>query len=65
MLPQAAPSTFQLFDGGTLTSTTDTLAFPIGGLAHGAYVVRVLVDGAGTPFVPGPGGIPAGPVVTV
>jgi hypothetical protein len=65
MLPQAAPTNYQLFDGGTLTSATDTLDFPIGGLAHATYIVRVLVDGAETPFVLGPGGVPTGPLVTV
>jgi hypothetical protein len=65
LFPQATPTTFQLFDGGTLTSATDTLDFPIGGLAHGTYIVRVLVDGAETPLVLGAGGVPVGPLVTV
>jgi hypothetical protein len=65
MLPQAAPTTYQLFDGRTLISATDTLDFPIGGQTNGTYIVRVLVDGAETPFVLGPGGVPIGPTVTV
>jgi hypothetical protein len=63
MLPQATPANYQLFDGGTLAA--DTLTFPIGGLAPGNYIVRVLIDGTETQLTLGPGGVPVGPLVTV
>lgn len=65
MLPQGAPANGQLFDGGTLTEASDTVTFPITGLAPGNYIVRVLIDGAETPVIPGPGGVPVEPLVTV
>jgi hypothetical protein len=65
MLPQATPANGQLFDGGTVASATDTLVFPIAGLAHGTYFVRVLIDGAMSPMTTGPGGVPNGPSIAV
>lgn len=59
------PSPGRLFDGGVLTAASDTLIFPIPGLAHGTYFARVLVDGAESPLVYGYGGAPVGPTVTV
>ena len=50
MLPQTSPPAGGvMFDGGAQTHATDTLSFPIAGLAHGTYFVRVLVDGADEP----------------
>jgi hypothetical protein len=65
MLPQAAPTNGQIFDGGTQPSATDTLVFPVDGLANGTYFVRVLIDGAMSPLTTGPGGAPNGPPFTV
>jgi len=70
LLPQPAPAQpaaagGQLFDGGTLAADTDTLVFPLAGLASGTYVLQVLIDGAASPLSTGPGGAPTGPSVTV
>jgi hypothetical protein len=66
LVPQTSPpGPGLLFDGGTLTMASDTLTFPIPGLAPGQYFARVLVDGAESPLAYGYGGAPIGPVVTV
>jgi hypothetical protein len=66
LLPQTSPpGPGLLFDGGTLTATSDTLTFPIPGLPSGQYFARVLVDGAESPLAFGYGGVPIGPVVSV
>jgi hypothetical protein len=65
MLPQANPAAGWLFDGGTLRADSDTLTIPIPGLPPGTYLVRVLIDGAQTQLVPGAGGAPVAPSVTV
>src|SRR5580704_13184023 len=66
LIPQTSPpSPGLLFDGGVLTTASDTLTFPIPGLASGQYFARVLVDGAESPLAYGYGGAPIGPVVTV
>lgn len=65
MLPQAAPANGEIFDGGTQSSATDTLVFPIAGLPAGVYFVRVLINGAMSPLATGPGGAPDGPSVTI
>jgi Pvc16 N-terminal domain/IPT/TIG domain len=66
LIPQTSPpSPGRLFDGGVLTTASDTLTFPIPGLASGQYFARVLVDGAESPLAYGYGGAPIGPVVTV
>jgi hypothetical protein len=65
MLPQAAPTNGRIFDGGTQPSATDTLIFPITGLAPGPYFVRVLIDGAMSPLTAGPGGAPNGPPIII
>jgi hypothetical protein len=66
LLPQTSPpGPGQLFDGGVMQQATDTVTFPIPGLASGQYYARVLVDGAESPLAYGYGGAPIGPVVTV
>jgi hypothetical protein len=65
MLPATSPAAGFLFDGGTLTADADVLTIPIPGLAAGAYIVRILVDGAESPVVLGPGDVPTAPSVTV
>jgi hypothetical protein len=66
LIPQTSPpSPGLLFDGGVLATASDTLTFPIPGLASGTYFARVLVDGAESPLVYGYGGAPVGPTVTV
>lgn len=66
LLPQASPpASSMLFDGGTLTADSDTVTIPVPGIAPGTYVARVLVDGAESPLVTGPGGIPVAPLVTI
>jgi hypothetical protein len=66
LIPQTSPpSPGQLFDGGVLTTASDTLTFAIPGLASGQYFARVLVDGAESPLAYGYGGVPIGPVVNV
>lgn len=66
MLPQTSPPAGGvMFDGGAQAHATDTLFFPIDGLAHGTYFVRVLIDGAISPLTTGPGGAPNGPSITI
>jgi hypothetical protein len=66
LLPQGSPpASPTLFDGGTATTASDTVTIPVTGAASGTYVARVLVDGAESPFVTGPGGIPVAPLVTI
>jgi hypothetical protein len=61
LLPQSSPPAAgpQLFDGGTLTAASDTVTIPIPGAASGQYRVQVLVDGAESSLLPGPGGVPS------
>jgi len=67
LLPQTSPpaAAGRLFDGGTLTADSDTVTIPVPGLATGTYAVRVLVDGAESALVLGPGRAPIAPLVTV
>jgi hypothetical protein len=65
LLPIADPTATQLFDGGTITSDTDTLTFAVPGLASGSYLVRVLIDGAESPLELDPSGVPVAPSVTL
>lgn len=65
LLPMADPSMTQLFDGGTIASDTDTLTFPIPGLASGTYLVRILVDGAESPLELDPSGALVAPAIII
>jgi hypothetical protein len=66
MLPQASPPVGgTIFDGGVQTAATGTLVVPIGGLAHGTYFVRVLVDGAMSPLTTAADGATTGPSITI
>ena len=64
LLSLADPTTGQLFDGGTMANDTDTLTFPVLGLASGSYLVRVLIDGAESPLELDPSGVPIAPSIT-
>ncbi len=65
MLPQANLAATRLFDGGTIDADSDTLVIPIPGLPSGTYLVRILIDGAESPLVLGPGGAPIAPIFTI
>ncbi len=58
LVPQGGVAPGLLFDGGTLTTPTDTVTFSTPDLPSGTYVVSVLVDGAQSPITPGPSGPP-------
>jgi hypothetical protein len=57
------PPVTHLFDAGPIDANTDTLIFPIQGLAPGHYLVRVRVDGAESPFDKDPSGAPVTPSI--
>jgi hypothetical protein len=63
LLSQSAPPTSRLIDGGTLPADADTLSFPLPPIASGTYFVQILVDGAQSALVTGPGGTPVGPTI--
>jgi len=64
MTPKVQPAPTRLIDGGVLTVASNTLSFPLAGVANGDYFVQVLVDGAISPLTP-VGAAPTGPLVTV
>jgi hypothetical protein len=61
----SSPPATHVFSADAIEADTDTIAFPVPGLPPGIYLVRVLIDGAGSPFVLDPSGGPVGPTVTV
>jgi hypothetical protein len=63
LLQSADPSAAHLFDAGIMPADTDTLVFQIGLMPPGAYLVRVWVDAAESPFDLDPSGMPIGPTV--
>jgi hypothetical protein len=65
LLPMAQPAVTRLYDAGTDAADTNQLAFAVPGLAHGTYLVRILIDGAESPLEFDPSGVPVGPSVTV
>jgi hypothetical protein len=65
LLQSADPSAAHLFDAGIMPADTDTLVFQLGLMPSGAYLVRVWVDGAESPFDLDPSGMPTGPTVTL
>jgi hypothetical protein len=54
-----------LLDGGTITTTTSILTFPVSGLTAGQYLVRVRVDGAESPLELDALGVPVAPVISL
>jgi hypothetical protein len=64
LTPKVQPAPARLIDGGVLTVPSDTLSFPLAGVASGSYFVQVLVDGAISPLTPF-AGPPTGPLITV
>jgi hypothetical protein len=65
LVPQTSPpAAARLFDGGTLSTGSDTVTIPVPGLASGTYAVRVMVDGAESALVLGPGRVPTAPLVS-
>jgi hypothetical protein len=65
LLTQSSPAFSRLYDGGTLSADSDTLTIAVPGLPPGTYFAQVLVDGAQSALVLGPGGVPTGPTVTL
>jgi hypothetical protein len=65
LLQSADPSAAHLFDAGIMPADTDMLIFPVGLMPPGAYLVRIWVDGAESPFDLDPSGAPTGPTVTL
>jgi hypothetical protein len=65
--PGARPTLFgaTLFNEGTATAPTNTLVFPVGIPAAGAYFVQVIVDGAESPLDMDGAGRPFGPTVSL
>jgi hypothetical protein len=61
----ADPATRPLFDAGAIAADTDTIAFAVPGVAPGAYLVRVIVDGAESPLIFDPSGMPIAPTVSL
>lgn len=64
LLPAGAPTSSQLFDGGSANSASNSAAFSFVPPAHGNYLARVRIDGADTPLQLGPGGVPVGPLIS-
>jgi hypothetical protein len=56
LAPQPAGAPAMLFDGGTATSPTNTVIFPIGVPSPGTYSVQVIVAGAESPLANDPSG---------
>jgi hypothetical protein len=65
LISMAQPEVAQLFDGGIVTADTGTLTFAVPGVASGAYLVRVLIDGAESALILDPSGTPVAPSVIV
>jgi hypothetical protein len=65
LIPQADPTSANLFDFGAAQAVTDTVTFPVSGLPAGQYLARVRVDGAESPFELDATGAPVAPVITL
>jgi len=66
LLPSTSPPAATiLLDGGVLTADNATLTFPASTVPPGQYLAQVLVDGAISALVIGPGGVPTGPLVSL
>jgi hypothetical protein len=65
LIPQADPTSANLFDFGAAQAVTDTVAFPVSGLPAGQYLARVRVDGAESLFELDSTGAPVAPVITL
>jgi hypothetical protein len=65
LIALADPTTRPLFNAGAITADTNTIAFAVPGVASGAYLVRVIVDGAESPLVLDPSGVPVAPNISL
>jgi hypothetical protein len=66
LLPRTSPPTGTiLLDAGVLPADSDTLTVAAAAVPPGEYFVQVLVDGAISALLTGPGGVPIGPLVTL